>query len=260
MAGMDSVVGVEHQDAIAIVTLNRPEAMNALNSRMRAELAATMARLNARENVGAIVIRGAGERAFCAGLDLKEARHVRPEEVEASYGEMRDMFQSIRLLDKPLVAALNGVAAGAGFQIGLLSDVRVGHDGTRMGQPEINAGLPSVMGSYLMTLHLGQARNLELSLTGRLMDAEEAVRVGLLNNLTSRADLMHEALAIARGLAAKAPTAVRWTKRRFREITQAGFDEAARAAITAQQEAYRNGEPQRIMEAFAAARGSGKRD
>jgi enoyl-CoA hydratase/carnithine racemase len=259
MAGLDSVVGVEYQDPIAIVTLNRPEALNALDARMRAGLAATMARLNAREDVGAIVIRGAGERAFCAGLDLKEARHVRPEEVEARYGEMRDMFQSIRLLDKPLVAALNGVAAGAGFQIGLLSDIRVGHEGTRMGQPEINAGLPSIMGSYLMTLHLGQARNLELSLTGRLMDAEEAARVGLLNSLTGRADLMHEALAIARDLASKAPTAVRWTKRRFRELTQAGFDDAARAAIAAQQEAYRNGDPQRIMEAFVAARGSGQR-
>jgi enoyl-CoA hydratase/carnithine racemase len=259
MAGADSVVMVEQHDTIATVTLNRPEALNALDTRMRAQIAESLTRLNRREDVRAIVIRGAGERAFCAGLDLKEARHVTPDQVEARFGEMRDMYQALRLLDKPLIAAVNGVAAGAGFQIALLADLRIGHDGTRMGQPEINAGLPSIMGSYLMTLHLGLARNVELSLTGRLMDAEEAARVGLLNRLTGRGDLMQEAFALARDLAAKAPTAVRWTKRRFREITQAGFDEAARAAIAAQQEAYRDGEPQRIMAAFVTARGSGKR-
>jgi enoyl-CoA hydratase/carnithine racemase len=218
-----------------------------------------MADLNADPAVRAIVITGAGERAFCAGLDLKEARLTAPDEVEARFGEMRDMYQSLRLLDKPLVAAINGVAAGAGFQIGLVADIRVGHEGTRMGQPEINAGLPSIMGSYLMTLHLGLSRNVELSMTGRLMDAEECLRIGLLNHLVAGGELMDRALALARELGEKAPTAIRWTKRRFRELTQAGFDEAARAAVAAQQEAYRSGEPQRIMEAFVASRAERKR-
>ena len=255
---MSSTILIDRQEPVAVVTLNRPEALNALNMEMRREIVAAMEALNRDDAIQALVVTGAGERAFCAGLDLKEARRVSPEEVEARFGEMRDMYQAIRLLDKPLIAAVNGVAAGAGFQIPLVSDIRVGHEGTRMGQPEINAGLPSIMGSYFMTLHLGLSLNIELSMTGRLMDAEECRRVGLLNHLVPRAQLMPKALELAHELAQKAPTAMRWTKRRFREITQAGFDEAARAAIAAQQEAYRHGEPQRIMEAFVAARAERK--
>lgn len=255
---MPPTILIDRQEPVAVVTLNRPEALNALNMEMRREIVAAMEALNRDDAIQALVVTGAGERAFCAGLDLKEARRVSPEEVEARFGEMRDMYQAIRLLDKPLIAAVNGVAAGAGFQIPLVADIRVGHEGTRMGQPEINAGLPSIMGSYFMTLHLGLSLNIELSMTGRLMDAEECRRVGLLNHLVPRAQLMSKAQELARELAQKAPTAMRWTKRRFREITQAGFDEAARAAIAAQQEAYRHGEPQRIMEAFVAARAERK--
>lgn len=251
---MDSPLAVERRENLAIVTLNRPEALNALNSELRRALARTMGELNADDGVRALVMTGAGERAFCSGLDLKEARQVTPEEVEARFGEMRDMYQSIRMLDKPLVVALNGVAAGAGFQIPLVADVRVGHPGTRMGQPEINAGLASIMGSFFMTLHLGLSRNLELSLTGRLMNAEECREIGLLNHLVPTTELMPKALEIAGELAQKAPTAVRLTKQRFREITQADFDDAARAAVAAQQESYRAGEPQRIMEAFVKER------
>jgi len=256
---MPKAVRIDKQDGVAIVTLNRPEVMNAVNSELRRELVPALGELNADAATRALVITGAGDRAFCAGLDLKEARLTSPDEVEARFGEMRDMYQSLRQLDKPLVAAINGVAAGAGFQIPLVADIRVGHEGTRMGQPEINAGLPSIMGSYFMTLHLGLSRNLELSMTGRLMDAEECLRIGLLNHLVPREQLMDKALEVARMLAEKAPTAVKWTKRRFRELTQAGFDDAARAAVAAQQDSYRSGEPQRIMEAFVTSRADRKK-
>ena len=128
-----------------------------------------------------------------------------------------------------------------------------------MGQPEIDAGLPSIMGSFFMTLHLGLSRNIELSMTGRLMDSEECRHIGLLNHLVPTAELMPKAKEVARELAGKAPTAMRLTKRRFRESTQAAFDDAARAAIAAQQESYAAGEPQRIMEAFVAAREARKK-
>lgn len=251
---MEPTVLVEREDNLAIVTLNRPAVLNAVNTHMRREVARTMAELNADPAVRALIVTGAGERAFCAGLDLKEARGEDASSVEARFGEMRDLYQSVRALDKPIVVAINGIAAGAGFQISLCADVRVGHPGTRMGQPEIDAGLPSIMGSFFMTLHLGLSRNIELSLTGRLMDSEECRHIGLLNHLVPTAELMPKAEQVARELAAKAPTAMRLTKQRFRESTQAAFDDAARAAIAAQQESYRTGEPQRIMEAFVAAR------
>ncbi|MCZ6842888.1 MAG: enoyl-CoA hydratase/isomerase family protein, partial [SAR324 cluster bacterium] len=153
---------VEKQGGIATVTLNRPEALNAFNSQLRRDLAANLGDLNRDETVRGLVLTGSGNRAFSAGVDLKEAQHVQVADIEAWFGEMRDVYQAIRLLDKPLVAALNGISAGAGFQVALVSDIRVGHPGTRMGQPEINAGIPSVMGSFWMSLHVSLSLNLDL--------------------------------------------------------------------------------------------------
>ncbi|MCZ6472992.1 MAG: enoyl-CoA hydratase/isomerase family protein [SAR324 cluster bacterium] len=246
---------VEKQGGIATVTLNRPEALNAFNSQLRRDLAANLGDLNRDETVRGLVLTGSGNRAFSAGVDLKEAQHVQVADIEAWFGEMRDVYQAIRLLDKPLVAALNGISAGAGFQVALVSDIRVGHPGTRMGQPEINAGIPSVMGSFWMSLHVSLSLNLDLSLTGRLMDAEECQRVGLLNHLVPSGELMAKALSVAGELAAKPPTAMRRTKQRFREMTQPAFDEAYRAAVLGQQECYKNGEPQRAIADFIAKRG-----
>ena len=121
-----------------------------------------------------IVLTGAGDRAFCASVDLKEARAVQVADIEQWFGTVCNIYKQILQTDKPVIAALNGVAAGGGFQMALVSDLRVAHAGSKMGQPEINAGFPSIMGSYWMSLHLGWSKNQELSMTGRLMDAGEA--------------------------------------------------------------------------------------
>ena len=250
---MTETVRVERDDAVAVLTLQRPDALNALNAQLRRDLRAAIVAQHGDDAVRAIVVTGAG-RAFCAGVDLKEAQAVTPEQVAAWYGELRDVYVALRALDKPIVAALNGVAAGGGFQIALACDLRVGHPGTRMGQPEINAGIPSIMGSFWMSLHLGLALNQELSLSGRLMDAEECQRAGLLTRLVPPEALLPTALALARELAAKPPLAMQRTKQRFRELTQAGFEDAARAAIAGQQACYRAGEPQAVMARFIAER------
>ena len=250
---MEPTVRIERDEALAIVTLNRPEALNALNAPLRRELLAALRAQHANDSVRAIVVTGAG-RAFCAGVDLKEAQAVRVEQVPGWYGELRDVYQALRELDKPIVAALNGVAAGGGFQIALACDLRIGHAGTRMGQPEINAGIPSIMGSYWMSLHLGLALNQELSLTGRLMGAEECRQAGLLSRVVEEAALLAAARELARELAAKPAHAMAHTKRRLRELTQAAFDDAARAAIAGQQACYAAGEPQALMARFIAER------
>ena len=144
---MTTSVLIEKWENLAIVTLNRPEALNAFNAALRRELSTALGELNMDDDVRGLLITGAGDRSFSSGIDLKEAQGVQPDEIEAWFGEMCGVYQAIRMLDKPIVAALNGIAAGAGFQVGLTSDIRIGHPGTRMGQPEINAGIPSVMGS-----------------------------------------------------------------------------------------------------------------
>lgn len=255
---LTTTVGIEEQgQGLTLLILNRPEAMNALNGDLRRGIVAALQALNADPAVRGVVITGAG-RAFAAGVDLKEARDVKVEEVEAWFGEVRDVYQALRLMDKPVVAAVNGVAAGAGFQMALASDIRVGTSQTRMGQPEINAGIPSVMGAFWMSLHLGWSRNLELSYTGRLMDAEECRDLGLLQHLVGAEELIPKALEVAGDLAGKSPTAFRWTKRRYRDVTQTDFDDAFRAAVAGQQDCYRNGEPQAAIAAFLEKSGSRK--
>ncbi len=252
---MTESVLIGREGAIATVTLNRPEALNAFDGALRRELTAALAALNADDTVRALVITGAGGRAFSAGIDLKEAQHIEVPQIEEWFREMCGVYQAIRLLDKPAVAALNGIAAGAGFQVALVCDIRVGHPGTRMGQPEINAGIPSIMGSFWMSLHLGLARNQELSLTGRLMDSGECHALGLLNHLVPGAELLPKAIEVAAELGAKPTTAMRRTKQRFREMTQSAFDEAFRAAVLGQQECYAKGEPQTAIAAFIGKKG-----
>lgn len=251
---MTEVVRIEHVDGVAVLRLNREDALNALTMELARGIAENLVALDARDDVRGIVLTGAGSRAFCAGVDLREARAIRIEQIESWFGTVCNIYRQILLTGKPVVAALNGIAAGGGFQMALVSDLRVAHPGTRMGQPEINAGIPSVMGSYWMSLHLGWAKNQELSMTGRLMEAAEAQALGLINYLVEADRLIPKACEVVNMLADKPATAWRRTKARFREIALAGFEEAFRAGVLGQQEAYARGEPQAVIDAFLSSR------
>ncbi len=227
--------------------------MNAVNSAMRQALIPALDRINTDPAVGAVVIRGAGERAFCVGQDLAEAAEFNLDDIDAWLDAQHAMYQAVRNLDKPAVAAWNGVAAGAGFQIGLCADLRVAFPEMKLGQPEIRAGLASVVGSYLMTMHVGLSQNLQLSLTGELIDARRGYEIGLVNYLVPRAEVLDKAMSVALHLAGLPATAMRLSKQRFRALTQAGFDDAGRQARLIQREAYASGEPQKMMRGFLAA-------
>jgi enoyl-CoA hydratase/carnithine racemase len=146
--------------------------------------------------------------------------------------------------------ALNGVAAGSAFQVALLGDIRVGHSGVRMGQPEINSGIASVTGPWIMKEMLGLSRTIELTLTGRLMLADECQHIGLLHHVVPADQVMPKAMEIACELAAKPPVAMRLDKQRFKETTEAGFRDAIQAGIRIHAESYASGEPARMMAAF----------
>jgi enoyl-CoA hydratase len=247
---MPSTVLAERRDSVAVVSLNRPESLNAVNVEMRQALIETLARLNADATVQAVVIEGAGERAFCSGQDLHETARYTLDDVDEWLTRQHAMYQAVRDLDKPCVAAWNGVATGAGYQIGLCSDLRVGYPELKLGQPEIRAGLASIVGSYLMTLHLGLSQNVQMSLSGELISGQRAYELGLINHLVSREQVRDKALAVAAELSKLGPTVTRLTKQRFRELTQPGFDAALTAAKAAQREAYLSGEPQEAMRRF----------
>jgi len=249
-----TLVICEKRDGIGIVRLNRPDRLNAVNTALRTELIALLSELNRDETVRAIVLTGAGDRAFSAGQDLDESVDVTPTDIPRWLNHQRAMYQAVRDLDKGCVAAVNGIAAGAGFQLTLCADLRIGHADVRLGQPEVLAGLASIVGSYLMSLYVGESANRQLSLTGELIDGRRAHAMGLLNELVARDEVMPAALREAAKMAAVPPTAMRLTKERFRLRTQPGFDEACNAVIRYHLENYASGEPQAVQRAFLARR------
>jgi enoyl-CoA hydratase len=173
---------------------------------------------------------------------------------ETWIGEWEDYYDAMRSFYKPLVVALNGTAAGSAFQVALLGDIRIAHEGVKMGQPEINSGIASVTGPWLMREMLGMSRTIELTLTGRMMDASECHAIGLVHHLVPQSDVFQKALGVAQELAAKPPVAMRLDKTRFREVSEASFRETIQAAVRIHHESYASGEPARMMEAFFAER------
>jgi enoyl-CoA hydratase len=251
---MYKFIETKKEGNVGIITLNRPEKLNAWHKPMRDELIDALKNFEKNQNIRAIILTGAGNRAFSAGQDLEEAKTFDSDRAEEWIAEWRVVYGLLIGLSKPLVAALNGVAAGSGFQVALLTDIRVGHPGVKMGQPEINSGIPSITGPWIMKEMLGLSRTIELALTGRMMDAEECYRVGLIHKLVAQEELMTEALNMARLLASKLPLAMRLTKQRFREVLEKGLEDVLQAAARIDREAYGTGEPQAVMKKFLEKR------
>ncbi|MGE3874417.1 MAG: enoyl-CoA hydratase/isomerase family protein [Parvibaculaceae bacterium] len=247
---MSPAIVTHRAGRVEIVTLNKPEKLNAWDKPMREQLMVEMDKANRDPEVGALVLTGAGSRAFCAGQDLTEARSFTGERGESWIAEWQRLYDVIRSLDKPLVAALNGLAVGSAFQVALLCDFRIAHPGVRMGQPEINAGIASTTGPWIMREMLGLARTIDLTLTGRLLGADECLAIGLLSRIVPPDDVLPTSIAFAEELAAKAPVAMRLNKRWFREMTAATFAEAIAAGARNQRESFASGEPARMIERF----------
>lgn len=244
----------ETSDQVAVLTLNRPEKLNAWHAPMRNEIIDALKSFESDSNVRAIIMTGSGDRAFGAGQDLEEARHFDVSRSESWMREWEAYYDQIRSLTKPFVMALNGVTAGSAFQVALLGDIRVAHSGVMLGQPEINSGIASVTGPWLMREMIGLSRTIELTLTGRMMDATEAHKIGLVHYLVPQEKVMEKSMEIARMLSEKAPVAMRLNKQRFKEVTELGFREAISAGIRNQAESYASGEPAAYMQKFFDSR------
>jgi enoyl-CoA hydratase/carnithine racemase len=252
---MAKYIRVEKIKRVGVLTLNRPDRLNAWNSEMRNEIIAALKEFDADPNIASIVMTGAG-RAFSAGQDLAEAHGFDSARAVEWIGEWENYYKTLRKLSEPLVMALNGTAAGSAFQVALLGDIRVAHPGVCMGQPEINSGIASTTGPWIMNEMLGMSRTVELTLTGRLMDADECYRIGLVHHLVPEGQVFSKAMEVAEELAAKPPVAMRLDKQRFREMTEASFQSAVEAGKRIQAESYASGEPARMMEEFFRKRGS----
>ena len=203
----------EEADGVAVVTLNRPDVLNAMNEPMRRELTRCFGDLAVDDDVRAIVVTGAGERAFSAGADIRE--FVEPP-VPVRFREQRkrlDFRQAMDRCPQPIIAAVRGFALGGGLELALACDIRVAADDAQLGLTEINlAIIPGGGGTQRLPRLVGRGKALELILTGARIGAAEALRLGLVERVVPVADLLTTARELARTLAEKAPVALRYAK------------------------------------------------
>lgn len=195
----------------ALVTINRPESLNTLTPEVFDGLEEAVRRALADPQVIGIIITGAGDRAFCAGADVKQFLQMDAHHAYETSMRGHEVFRQIELADKPVIAAINGYALGGGCELALVCHLRVAVASARLGQPEVTLGLiPGWGGTVRLPRVVGTARALELLLTGRLLTAEEAYQWGLLNKVVNNRDeLLPEAKALIDTIAEKGPTAVR---------------------------------------------------
>jgi len=210
---------VETSEGVALIRLNRPEALNALNQELLTELARAVDAAEADDSVGCMVLTGSA-KAFAAGADIKE---MQPK----TYPEMfrQDFFngdpQRVSTARKPVIAAVSGYALGGGCELAMMCDMIIASDTARFGQPEINLGVaPGIGGSQRLTRAVGKSKAMDMVLTGRMMDAAEAERSGLVSRVFPADSLLEEVMAIARKIASQSHLALMMNK----EMVNAAFE------------------------------------
>ncbi len=212
---------VEQRGAVTLVTLNRPEVLNALNSAVLEDLIKAFAAFEADPGQRCAVVTGAGAKAFAAGADIKEMADMDGAAMYLADTFARWTSHLVKAVRKPWIAAVNGFALGGGCELAMMADFIIAADAARFGQPEITLGVvPGMGGSQRLTHAIGKAKAMDLILTGRMIDAAEAERAGLVARVVPAADLLTDALAAAEKIAAMPPLAAMAAK----ELVNAAFE------------------------------------
>jgi enoyl-CoA hydratase/carnithine racemase len=213
MGGFETAIYEKTDQGIAYVTLNRPQALNAFSVRMRDDLYEILSAIKEDDDVRVVVLKGAGDKAFCAGADLKEFLTA-PSVVKARrIRAVRDLWRLFLSMPQPLIAALHGYILGSGIEIALFCDLRVASEDVIFGLPEVGLGiLPAAGGTQTLPRAMGMAGALDMLLTGRRLNGQEALQMGLVNRLLPRSELLKTADEIARRIASYNPVVVRNAK------------------------------------------------
>ena len=226
---------VEQKGAVTLITLNRPQALNALNSTVLKELIDAFAAFEADRSQGCAVLTGSGEKAFAAGADIKEMSDKPAAEfyIEDFFGGWTS--EIVKKVRKPWIAAVNGFALGGGCELAMMADFIIAADTAKFGQPEIKLGVaPGMGGSQRLTRAVGKAKAMEMCLTGRMMDAEEAERSGLVARVVPLAELLEDALKTAATIAAMPPLAAMMNK----EMVNVAFETTLDQGLVAERRMF----------------------
>lgn len=213
-----SCIRFEKEGYTGILTIDRPEALNSLNSSVLAELEASLERIEKDSDIRALIVTGEG-KAFVAGADIAQMQSMSVDEAYefANFGDR--VFTRLARLEVPVICAVNGYALGGGLELALSCDIRIASEKAKFGQPEVGLGItPGFGGTQRLSRVVGMAKAMELILTGKTILAQEAEKIGLANYVVPHEELMSEAKAMARMIAANAPVAVRESKKAIRQF------------------------------------------
>lgn len=224
-------ITVEKRDAVAVLTVNRPDKLNALNKQVHAECVAALDELKRDDAVRVLVITGAGEKSFVAGADISEFQGQTPVTQRNLFHE-KTLFNSIDAFPKPVIAMINGFCLGGGNELALACDLRICSENARFSQPEINLGImPGGGGTQRLTHLIGEGRAMEIMLTGDMIDAKTAFDFGLVNHVYAADELEAKTMELANKIAEKAPIALQLVKEAVKFASRSNLDEGLRREV-----------------------------
>ncbi len=230
MAEFETIT-LEQRGSIGLLTINRPDKLNSLNSKVHSEGVAALQELRENDAVRVVVITGAGERSFIAGADIGEFAGQTPISQRNMFLE-QTLFNSLDIFPKPVIAMINGFCLGGGNELALACDIRICSENAKFAQPEINLGIiPGGGGTQRLSRLIGEGRAMEMILSGDMIDAETALRFGLVNRVYPAAELEEKTLEFAGKIAEKAPVALQLCKEAVKFASRSNLDEGLRREV-----------------------------
>ena len=250
----DPVVLTDVRDRVAVITIARPDRMNALNTAVRDAFVATLAGWADDVDVQVVIVTGMGEKSFVAGADISEFAGRTPLE-QLALGHRASVFQAAEDFPKPIIAAVNGYCLGGGCELALACDIRIAAEKARFGQPEINLGiLPGGGGPQRLARLVGMGAAYKMLYTGEMIDAAEALRIGLVDEIVAADRLLDRVRELAAVIARKSPVALRLIKEAVRASARLGLDEGLRYETALLGVAFSSGDKEEGVRAFLEKR------
>ena len=244
----------QQEGSIATVTINRPEALNTLTHELILNLTKEVNRWSAEKGIRVLILTGSGDRAFVGGVDVRAMMDLNPDGAERFITDLHRFFLAIRQSEKIVIASVNGFALGGGLELVASCDLRIASDRACFGMPEVRVGIPSVIEAACLPRLIGLGRAAEMVYTGERIDAQEAWRIGLINQVVLHSQLKEATRRLAEKVLLNGPTATVLQKKLVAQWMELNLSDAVEAGIRAFREGYKSGEPKEGMKAFLEKR------